>query len=186
MRAILRSLAAACLLALLPAASRADFSLGTNLGMTFHRLSGASSSTTLIEWPNSAGDYEPGLRVGFRPSDPHHELYVNSGLISQSHEGSNYHIIEATLNYQYNFLPDDPSTAYLTIGSGLLSVGGSSSSSDTSGLFGGGLGVRFRVSEGHGSLRAEARYDRLGESHDHELHKASLFGIRLGFDLWLQ
>lgn len=183
MRATLGLLAAACLLALLPTASRAEFSLGTNLGLTFHRLSGAGSSTTLIEWPNSAGDYEPGLRVGFRPADLHHEIYVNSGLISQSHSGSNFHVVEATLNYQYNLLPDDATTAYLTVGGGLLSVGSSSSPSATSGLLGGGLGVRFRVSEGHGSLRAEARYDRLGESD--RLHEASLFGVRLGFDLWL-
>jgi hypothetical protein len=175
---------ALCLIALFHNTSSAAVSLGTNFGVTVHRLSGASSSTTIIEWPNSAGDLEPGLRVGFRPADPHHELYLNSGLIHQSSSGSNSHVIEATVNYQYNFLPESATSGYATLGGGLLSIGGSSGSGATSGLFGGGLGVRVRVADGYGSLRVEARYDRLGESD--RLSGASLFGLRLGFDLWMK
>jgi hypothetical protein len=184
MRVLRGLILALCLLVLLPGPSSASVSLGTNFGVTVHRLSGASSSTTIIEWPNSAGDLEPGLRVGLRPADPHHELYLNSGLIHQSSNGSSSHVIEATINYQYNFQPEEATSAYATVGGGLLSFGGSSGSGATSGLFGGGLGVRVRVADGHGSLRVEARFDRLGESD--RLSEASLFGLRLGFDLWMK
>ncbi len=184
MRAIHHVLATACLLVLLPGISAAEFSLGANAGLLIHTVSGASRSTTIFEWPNSAGDLEPGLRVGFRPADSHHELYLNSGAIYQSTSGSNSHVIELTANYQYNFMRENAISPYVTLGGGLLSIGGSSGSGATSGLFGGGLGGRFRVAEGHGSLRAEARYDRLGDSD--RIAEASLVGIRLGFDLWMK
>lgn len=183
MRAI-RHLLPACLLMLLPGTSVADVSLGTNLGLMIHSVTGASENTTIFEWPNSARDLQPGLRLGIRPSNEHHEVYLNSGVIYTSRGGNTGHMIEATANYQYNFSPADAASAYFTAGGGLLAVGGSSESSSTSGLFGAGLGTRFRVAEGHGSLRAELRYDRLGESA--RVAEADMFGIRFGFDLWMK
>ncbi len=184
MRATLGLLLATFLIGILPGTSTAEISLGTNLGlMVFDPSGSGSNSTTIFEMPNSAGDLQPGLRLGFRPADPHHELYVNTGLIYTSHSGHNTHMIEATLNYQYNLTPQEATSAYLTAGGGLFTVGGTGENSSTSGLVGGGLGVRFRVAEGHGSLRAEARVDRLGESDS--VHEGTMLGLRLGFDLWL-
>ncbi len=184
MRATLGLLLATFLIGILPGTSSADVSLGTNLGLMVFDPSGGGGSTTIFEMPNTVGDLQPGLRLGFRPSDPHHELYLNTGLIYTSRSGHNSHFLEATVNYQYNLTPQEATSAYLTAGGGLLTVGGSNETASTSGIFGGGLGVRFRVAEGHGSLRAEARLDRFGESDS--IHEGTMFGLRLGFDLWLQ
>ncbi len=184
MRATLLLLVAACLLSVLPGTSAADVSLGTNLGLMVFDPSEGGGSTTIFEMPNTVGDLQPGLRLGYRPSDPHHELYLNTGLIYTSRSGHNTHFLEATVNYQYNLTPQEPTSAYLTAGGGLFTVGGSNESASTSGVFGGGIGVQFRVAEGHGSLRAEGRLDRLGESDS--VHEGTMFGLRLGFDLWLQ
>ncbi len=196
MRATRSSLAAACLLILLPGTSAAELSLGANLGLTVYKFSNDKHVTTLIEWPASAASMQPGLRVGFRPSGSHHEVYLNTGLEYESRQGSDAHEFEATANYQYSLSPDAGVTPYATAGGGLISQTleypyydyygyVESVRTATLGVYGGGLGVAFRVANGAGRLRAEARYDRVPKG-DRIYYSTGLFGIRLGFDLWMK
>ena len=187
MRFIRGLIAFACLPALLPAVSLAAVSLGTNLGLTIHHQAG--EPTTVVESPSSAANLQPGLRIGFSMRDPRTEFYINTGFSYLSHYGSSSSAIEVTGNFQSNFSPEARTTPYLTAGAGLLNMGSSGGSrgsvNATSMVLGGGLGISRRVAERHGRLRMEVRYDLATEASPF-IGKASMFGVRLGFDLWME
>ena len=65
---------------------------------------------------------------------------------------------------------------------------GGSSTGATSFTYGGGVGFGTKVSEGHGRIRGELRYDRLNEGKDSGttlIDAANLYQFLLGFDLWM-
>lgn len=150
--------------------------LGTNLGLTIQTPPEGGHNTTIFEWPNSAINLQPGIRVGYSPV-PHHEMYLNTGVYYRSQTNEKFHIIEATVNYQYNLRGDAGFTPYVTAGGGIVTANtsGESESVDfnddpitisysdsySSPLFGGGLGIAGKVADGSGRLRAEVRYDRV-------------------------
>lgn len=177
----------ACLLAILPSVSRAAVSLGTNLGLTIHHQSG--EPTTVVESPSSAANLQPGLRIGVSMRDPHTEFYLNTGFSYLSHYGSSNSAIEVTGNFQSNFSPEARTTPYLTAGAGFLNMGSSEGPSGsvnaTSMVLGGGFGISRRVAERYGRLRMEVRYD-LATKASPFIGKANMFGLRLGFDLWMK
>jgi hypothetical protein len=163
------------------AAASGTWTVGSNVG--FSVLSSGGESVTSIGLPIGGGLFvgsvQPGLRIGFVAPGGQFDVYLDSGLNILSGGGESVHSLLGTFNFQYNFSPEVATTPYVTAGAGFARIGGSGSS-ETDGLFGGGFGVRHRISDGHGALRGEARYDRLSLSDG-----ANGFGVKLGVDLWI-
>jgi len=170
-----------------------NWSLGANLGysMISPAYTGAEK-TNLFGWPSSTNGVTPGLRIGFTGENPQHEFYFDTGLSITSTTGISSRDFIATANYQYNFGASGSVAPYLTAGGGLLLTGGKIEALDidysaTSAVLGGGVGIRHKMGNGHGTLRAEARFDRTTEGKDNDeliIPKANVFGLKLGFDLW--
>lgn len=164
----------------------ANWSLGTNLGVSFVSPDGGDNYT-VASWPSSAELVTPGLRVGFAGTKSPHEGYLETGFLLIS-DGGTLHVLELSGNYQYSFKPEGKTSPYLTAGVGLVNVDNSFTGA-TSAMFGGGLGIWCRVGADHGRVRAEVRYDRVSEGDDSGtpvIDKAGMVGIKLGFDLWMK
>jgi hypothetical protein len=185
-----RSLLLPALVALaLGAASQAHagmVSLGTNFGLTIHHPSGGGGNTTIFGLPGSTFGFQPGIRVGFQPGGTTHELFLDTGLLSLSSGGSTERLLQASVNYQYNFSSKSKTRPYLTAGLGFFNEHSSGENGETSGLGGGGIGIRQWVAEDHGALRLEVRYDHLGWSSHGAIGKAGLTSIKAGIDLWMK
>jgi Outer membrane protein beta-barrel domain len=164
------------------------WSLGTNLGISFVQPEDTDNQTN-IAWPASAELFQPGIRIGYAKEQSPHEFYADTGLLDAN---GDFHTFLLTGNYQYNFASQTSTNFYLTGGLGLANVGfdvGPTDVGATSLLFGVGGGARFRVSDGHGTIRAEVRYDRVTEGDDEGVEvidEAGIFAFKFGFDLWLR
>jgi opacity protein-like surface antigen len=177
-------------------ASALNWSAGANLG--FDVLSPSSKydaeSTTEFSLPSSGAT--PGLRFGFTGTNPEHEVYVDLGLQYSSTKNTiTQRAFTGAANYQYNFKMSGAVSPYVTAGAGFVLVGEKDERdpdfvtdlSASSAVFGGGVGIRHKMGNGHGTLRAEARFDRLTEGTDDIfilIPEANVFGLKLGFDLW--
>jgi len=159
-------------------------------------------NVSAFAWPSETPI--PGIRFGFAGENPVHEFYIDTGLFISSTKVNNLDIstrhFDVTGNYQYNFPTSGSVAPYLTAGGGVMVEGikDQTISSDydlsaTAGLFGGGVGIRHKMGNGHGVLRAEARVDYLTEGTDTVgntqiiiQQKGTAFRVKLGFDLWDQ
>jgi hypothetical protein len=175
-------------------ASAFNWSVGASLGANIV-LPKASSLPNTVEfaWPFSRST--PGLRVGFVGEKPQHEFYLDTGLfLSTTKNNVTSSLFTGTANYQYNFTNESAVAPYLTAGGGIYVSRYKDKAqvpvleeNGTSGLFGGGIGVRHKMGNGHGVLRAEVRYDHLTEAKDGNVivvDQADIVGFKLGFDLW--
>jgi len=184
MRPLAPVLAALSLLVLASPALAGNWSLGTNLGVSlYHPEDG--EDLTLIAIPSSAVFFQPGLRVGFTGTNSPHEFYLDTGVSDLDGDVTR---ILFTGNYQYNFASKTNTSFYLTGGLGFLNVSIVDVGA-TSLMLGAGVGARFRVANGHGSIRTELRYDRVAEGDDGAIEvfdEAGLVGFKLGFDLWMK
>jgi hypothetical protein len=165
-------------------------SLGANYGVTIYHPEGGDN-TTIIGVPASASTFQPGLRMGVSDEKMKNELYFDTGFSLLSGNGG-IHTFVVTANYQYTFPSEKLSSPYVTAGIGAISAGGdvglSGSISAVSADFGAGLGVRTKLQNGHGAFRIEARVDHIGEGKDRGtqvIESATLFGVKAGFDIWL-
>lgn len=171
-------------------AMAARTSFGANWGLTIHHIQGGDN-TTIIGIPAEVSSFQPGIRIGVSDEKMRNELYFDTGFSLLSGGGS-LHTIEVTANYQYTFPSEKLSSPYLTVGAGAISEGvdvGFGSVSAVSAVFGAGVGVRTRLQNDHGAFRVEARVDRITEGKDGVnvlIDKATLYGIKAGFDLWLK
>lgn len=157
--------------------------LGADMGLSLYHPQGGGDNVTVVAFPSNIAEYLPSIRIGATAgASREHEVYAKAGFVSESSGGHTFHIVALTGNYQMAFSPGRAASPYLTAGGGLVSGGGGGSTS-TSGLVGGGAGVRFRVAEGHGALHLEGRFDHVGESDG-----ISPFGVvsfLFGFELWM-
>jgi hypothetical protein len=190
-------------------ASAMNWSLGANLG--YNMIMPANKdidgdgfddieSTSQFAWPNSG--LVPGLRVGFVGENPTHEFFIDTGLDMQSTKNiegipdlESVRLLSLTGNYQYNFGASGSLTPYITAGGGLLSFGQKGTDlaladydlSAMAAIYGGGVGIRHKMGNGHGTMRAEVRFDRSTEGTDGDtilLSESNVFAVKLGFDLW--
>ena len=129
--------------------------------------------------------------MGVSDEKMRNELYFDTGL-SVFGGSVGYHTIEVTANYQYTFPSEKLSSPFVTAGVGRISagvnLGPSASVSAVSAVFGAGLGARTKLQNGHGAFRIEARVDHVSEGKDRGtqvVEPATLFGVKGGFDLWL-
>jgi hypothetical protein len=189
MKATLVALALATALA--PTMAVADWSIGTNLGITFISPDGGDG-VTAVAIPGGVGGFQPGLRVGRALESPRHELFADTGLLLYSTESFSSNAFELTGNYQWNLAPDRDTGPYLTTGFGFLVQSvevGSTRVGGTSAIFGFGVGLRRMIAERAGSVRAELRLDRVTEARDDGVvvvPDANLVSLKLGYDLWIR
>ena len=173
-------------------ASALNWSLGANLGAQFVNPD-PGEDFSVYSWPNVL---MPGIRVGFAGENPRHEFYLDTGLLLVSSDDASSRSFTTTGNYQYNLPSASSNNFYLTGGAGFIVEGatvdtgpplGEIETSATSFMWGAGVGIRHKMGNGHGTLRAEIRYDMAGEGEDDGatvIPESSAFGIKLGFDLW--
>jgi len=170
----------------------AVWSLGTNLGVTYFKLEGDEHVTT-VGLPSGAGLsalVQPGLRIGFKGEDSALEGYFDMGfaLIHSNTDGETQHALEGTVNIQDSLRPENDTSAYLTAGLGAVNADNGFFSA-TAFTYGGGLGLWHKVGHDHGRVRAEVRYDHVANGEDNSftvIDKADTFGLKLGFDLWME
>ncbi len=161
------------------------WTVGTNMGLSV--LTGSGSSLVSVAWPGSSnlffGGVQPGFRLGYVAGDDRFDAYLDTGFGLWSAEGSTLYSTTNTLNVQKNFSSSPNATPYVTGGIGFDLIGGEGAS-QTRAVLGAGLGVRRPISDGHGSVRTEFRYDRLtGADGGPGLNS---FQVKFGVDLWLR
>jgi hypothetical protein len=184
MRPLSLVLAALSLLVLASTALAGNWSLGTNLGISFYNPEDGGD-LTFIAIPSSAVFFQPGLRAGFTGTNSPHEFYLDTGVSDLDGDVTR---ILLTGNYQYNFASKTSTSFYLTGGLGFANVSIADRGA-TSLMVGAGAGARFQVANGHGSIRTELRYDRVAEGDDGGIpviDEAGLIGFKFGFDLWMK
>lgn len=170
----------------------ADWSVGNNFGVSILIPTEGGDSNVLVDVPSGSGlgffflAAQPGLRFGFTNDARRDEFHLDTGLSMISGGGDSFTTLQLTGNYQHAFGDATKSQPYLTAGLGtnLVTGGGSSASSF---VVGGGVGQRIWVADGHGSVRFELRFDRLGEVKEsgYVIQQAiNAFQMRFGFDLW--
>lgn len=184
----MRKRIAACVLAaslMAQAAWAQSWILGSHIGLVgIHSGEGNSGSTTVVSWPSNTLAYQPSLRLGIATESHAHELAVDSGLLLIDEAGSTLSELATNVTYQYAFRASAPLNPYANVALGFYREGGAAAVS-TSLAYGAGLGIRHVVSERHGCLRAEVRLDRLEADTKIGRPYLTLYGLRLGFDLWL-
>jgi hypothetical protein len=170
----------------------ADWSLGSNLGVSILMPTDGADTPVLVEVPagSSLGLFlvgaQPGLRLGFTNAARRDELNLDTSLSMIRGGGDTFTTGQMTANFQHAFGSSKSDQPFVTVGVGgnLLSGGGSSSNT---GVLGFGVGQRHWFAEGHGSSRFELRYDRIGESKvdGYTIQSGmNVFEMRFGFDLW--
>jgi hypothetical protein len=166
---------------LAPAAARADVSLGANFGAAFV-IPESGPSHVGIGWPYSSLLTLPGLRVGFELSgDKKHELYLDSTFWAQGSRPFRTGIL--LVAYQHNFNPNESNTFYFTAGGGPIWYSAPNTGEFTL-MAGGGVGMRQKVSGGHGTIREELRGDFVMDTDYFE--RKFLISAKFGFDLWFR
>jgi len=181
-------LASVCITLSFGSAMAAHTSLGVNYGVTIYHPEGGDN-TTIIGFPASASTFQPGIRMGVTDEKMKNELYFDTGFSLLSGNGG-VHTFNVTANYQYTFPSEKLSSPYLTAGVGAISAGGgfAGSINALSAVYGAGFGSRTKLKNGHGAFRIEARVDHISEGKDRGtqvIEPATLFGLKGGFDLWL-
>ena len=188
MKVVLPALLMAVPIHVAQAAQSGMWTLGPNLGFTVVSSGGPfGASVTSIGLPSGGGiifgSIQPGMRVGHVAAGGGYDIYLDTGVNYTNGDGSSFYTVLSTLNVQFNFSPTAGTTPYATAGGGISVVGGSGSSTENNAMFGLGVGVRHRISDGHGGLRGELRYDRLVASGGAD--DLNSFGLKLGVDLWI-
>lgn len=172
----------------------AGITLGASFGYTHLSSSIFSDHITndVVGIPSTQDWTQPGLRVGYISSQGQWDLNADIGFFHRSGTlGLTNTAFEAMPLFQVNAFRRGACNAFVNGGVGVEHETGFASSA-TRPVLGGGLGVRRSVSDAHGFIRAELRYDYLPEreravtSFTTDLYPATnLFSIKLGFDLLL-
>ena len=161
------------------------WTIGPNIGIGV--VTGGGSSLVSLSIPTHAtfffGGVQPGLRIGYVNPGGGSDIYLDTDIEYASTEGTSFYGLTNTLNFQKNFSPRTVSgSPYLTGGAGFKLVGGDGDS-QTNAILGVGLGVRRAISDRHGAVRSELRYDRVtGANGDPALNS---FTIKFGVDVWI-
>lgn len=174
------ALLSAMLLAAAPAGA-GTWQIGPSIGMDLLKTS--ETSTTVVSAPAGSelllAGVRPGLRIGGWDSGLRNELFLDTSLQFIAYERNTLWVTSNTLNFAHAFGPR--SAPYLTFGAGFSRIS-DGSTSETSTLYGGGLGLRERLRHGHGSIRTELRIDR-ADANEAFSEPVTIIGVHVGFDL---
>lgn len=191
-RIVLTMLALVSILAGGSRPAAADWSVGSNLGVTIWMPSGGGDNTVFVNVP--AGSQllvigtMPGLRLGIADAERREEFHLDAGLAVVGGGGETYTTLQLQGDYQHSFGSKETGQPYLTAGIGIDELSGGGDSFNRW-RFGFGVGHRQFVAGGHGSVRGELRYDRVPEKSEGgftTLPALNVFEMRIGFDLWPQ
>ena len=170
--------------AVLTAGQAYAMSIGTNAGVTVFTPKGGGDNLTTVGVPAGGGlfglGFMPGLRLGSSNANGN-DFYADLGIASAFASGSNITAFQGALNFQHAFSSDAGTSPFVTVGVGMLLLGGDLTTSSNA-TVGGGFGVRSHVSQGHGVMRAEVRFDYVTED-SAGLVGGTVIGFKLGFDL---
>ena len=168
------------------AGSAQALSLGANGGLSVLIPRDGGDPLTQIGLPAGSGLFglslQPGLRLG-SSSASGNDVHVDFGLASLFISNSSATTFQGTVNYQRTFSADAASSPFITVGAGVMVLTGDLNTT-TNPMFGGGVGMRSRVSSGHGVLRGEVRVDYIGDD-TQGFEGGTAIGLKLGFDLIL-
>jgi hypothetical protein len=186
-RFILPALLLAAPLHAAESAGSAQWSIGPNLGFSVLSSTDNVPSSFGFGLPSGGGPVfgtvQPGLRLGWLASGGTLEIYADTGMNFTHTSGNSFYAVLNTLNVQRNFSSKTVTTPYVTAGAGFATLGGAGTT-QTNAIFGLGFGLRHRVSDGHGVVRAELRYDRLSGTGSNA--SINSIGVKSGVDLLLR
>jgi hypothetical protein len=179
-------------------AAHAGVALGASFGythLTYPDLSDYANNVVGI--PGTGEWHQPGIRVGYLAPGGQWDLNADVGLVRWSNStGADVTTVVLLPQVQANARGRGGFSPFVNGGVGLVYetalISFNSSIATTRPVLGAGIGVRKSVSDGHGLVRFELRYDHLPESVK-KLSPSStltffathLFSIKLGFDLLL-
>jgi hypothetical protein len=188
----------AILIASLAPAARAEVALGASFGYTHVSYSAQGLQdfkNDVFAIPGTESWGQPGVRVGYIAPGRRWDLNADIGLV---HKSSTVFYDETTIEvlpqFQLNGRDRGGYSPFVNGGVGVDYATVPTSNSHSTGasrpLFGAGLGMRKSVSDGHGLIRIELRYDHLPE-HVKEtapgssiiFNATNMFSVKLGFDL---
>lgn len=178
-------------------AANAEVALGASFGYT-HLSYPATPHfrNDILGIPGSEEWGQPGIRVGYLAPGRLWDLNADVGLVHarRNGTGTNELTVEALPQLQVNARGWGGASPFVNGGVGVvhetvLTAYGSPITA-TRPVYGAGMGVRKAVSEGHGFVRVELRYDHLPErvtklnAFDSFTFLATdMFSVKLGFDL---
>ena len=174
----------------------AGVTLGASFGYTHLSYPDSPGLTNnVVGIPSNEEWGQPGIRVGYRAPGGGWDLNADVGLV---HESSTIGITETRVEllpqFQANLRRGGGVSPFVNVGVGIehfrvddLFAG---SVAATRPVFGGGIGVRKPVSDGHGLVRVELRYDRLPKRvkvldpfTTITFLATNMLSVKLGFDL---
>jgi hypothetical protein len=178
--------------------ARAEVVLGASFGYThFSYPDSPLFKDDVLGLPGTQAWGQPGLRIGYLARGGRWDLNADVGLVTVYHFGTigaDETTVEALPQIQANAPRWRGLSPFVNGGVGIvhetaLTVYGGSFIA-TRPVFGAGIGLRKPVSDGHGFVRAEFRYDHLPErvtglspSDNFTFPATDLFSVKLGFDL---
>ena len=178
--------------------ARAEVVLGASFGYTYLSYPDSPAfNDNVLGLPGAQAWGQPGLRVGYLARSGRWDLNADVGLVSVHHSGT-ISADETTVGLLPQIQANAPSwrgvSPFVNGGVGIvhetaLTAYGESFAA-TRPVFGAGIGLRKPVSDGHGFVRAEFRYDHLPERvtslsplDTFTFPATDMFSVKLGFDL---
>ena len=178
------------------AAARAEVVLGASFGYTHLSYPDLPNfSNNIVGIPGTEEWSQPGIRVGYVAPGRHWDLNADIGLVHQSGPIFNDQTtVELLPQVQANARGRAGFSPFVNGGVGIqletASISPTRTVTGTRPVFGVGIGVRKSVSDDHGFVRVELRYDHLSESvkelgpgNTFTFPATDLFSVKLGFDL---
>jgi hypothetical protein len=178
-------------------AAHAEVALGASFGYTHCSYTATPAFTNDVFGIPGSGEWgQPGIRVGYVAPSRLWDLNADVGFVHVSRNGTatDETTVEAVPQLQVNARGWGGLSPFVNGGAGVvhetvLTAYGNSIRA-TRPVFGAGIGVRKPVSEGHGFVRVELRYDHLPErvtelnaSDSFTFLATDRFSVKLGFDL---
>lgn len=180
---------------LIAASATAEGILGASFGYTYSTYPDAPKvHNNVVALPGAEDWRQPGLRAGYQDPGGYWDVIADIGLVHRSGTiGSHETAFELIPQIQVNPLMRDGLSPLINAGIGLdyetFSLGDRSVNL-TRPAFGGGVGLRKSMSDGHGFIREEVRYDYLPKSWKTlsptlqvGLLATHMLSLKLGFDL---
>jgi hypothetical protein len=188
-RVTVATVALASILTAFAPAARAEWNVGTDMGISYFKPEDGDGLTT-IGWGGQEAllipIFQPGLHVGFTLGSLRNELVTTTTVLVLNSSGSTLNAFQGMAAYQYNFGVEERTRYFVNAGLGINLLGGDTDTFSAP-VFGAGVGTRQMMAHGHGSMRVEVRVDHQNEfqrSGSTVFPAANVFALRVGWELW--